>query len=324
MFILIKIFCYFFIITFSTNNVKANLAYITNEKDNTVSVLDIKKKKVVKTIEVGQRPRGIIMSKDGKLVLICASDDDRVEVRDAETMKLKYYLPSGPDPELFVLSPDGNTLYIANEDDAMVTVVDMDQKMIIDDIPVGVEPEGMGLNTDGSMLVNTSETTNMAHFINTENLEIVENVLVDARPRVAMFTEDNSEIWVSAEIGGTVKVISPEDKTVTKTITFEIPGVNEESIQPVGIRHTKDGKYSFVALGPANRIAVIDQKTKEIIKYLLVGQRVWQLAFTPDYKTLLSTNGVSNDVSFINVEKLKVEKSVKVGRFPWGVVISPN
>ena len=59
-----------------------------------------KQKKVIKTVKVGQRPRGIIMSKDGKLVLICASDDDRVEVRDAETMKLKYYLPSGPDPEL--------------------------------------------------------------------------------------------------------------------------------------------------------------------------------------------------------------------------------
>ena len=90
------------------------------------------------------------------------------------------------------------------------------------------------------------------------------------------------------------------------------------------ITKDKDGKYTFIALGPANRVAVVDSKTKEVIKYLLVGQRVWQLAFTPDQKTLLSTNGVSNDVSFINVEKLKVEKSVKVGRFPWGVVISPN
>ena len=43
-------------------------------------------------------------------------------------------------------------------------------------------------------------------------------------------------------------------------------------------------KIYFVALGPANRIAVIDQKTKKLIKYLLVGQRVWQLAFTPDEK----------------------------------------
>jgi len=305
-------------------DVEANLAYITNEKDNTVSVIDISKKKVIKTVKVGQRPRGIIMSKDGKLVLVATSDDDRVEVRDAETMKLKYHLPSGPDPELFILSPDDDILYIANEDDAMVTVVDMNDKMIIDDIPVGVEPEGMGLTNNGEILVNTSETTNMAHFINTETLEIVENVLVDARPRVAVFTPDDKEVWVSAEIGGTVKVINPQSKEVTHTIGFKIPGVNEESIQPVGLRHTNDGKYTFVALGPANRIAVIDQKTKEIIKYLLVGQRVWQLAFTPDQRTLLSTNGVSNDVSFINVDKLKVEKSVKVGRFPWGVVVSPN
>ena len=48
------------------------------------------------------------------------------------------------------------------------------------------------------------------------------------------------------------------------------------------------------------------------------------MALTPDEKTLLSTNGVSNDVSIIDVDKLKVKKSVKVGRFPWGVVISPE
>ena len=36
-----------------------------------------------------------------------------------------------------------------------------------------------------------------------------------------------------------------------------------------------------------------------------------------------ATNGVSNDVSIIDVEKLKVKKSVKVGRFPWGVVVTP-
>ena len=75
------------------------------------------------------------------------------------------------------------------------------------------------------------------------------------------------------------------------------------------------------ALGPANRVAVVDQKTKEVIKYLLVGQRVWQLAFTPDQKWLVTTNGVSNDVSIIDVGELEVTRSVGVGRFPWGVVI---
>jgi len=35
------------------------LAYVSNEKGNTVSVIDTDKWAVIKTIKVGQRPRGI-------------------------------------------------------------------------------------------------------------------------------------------------------------------------------------------------------------------------------------------------------------------------
>ncbi len=123
---------------------------------------------VIKTINVGQRPRGITISHDGKFVYICASDDDTIEVIDTATLQIVGTLPSGPDPELFVLSPDGKTLYVANEDDNLVT----DDRRGIErrccrEIPVGVEPEGMGVSPDGKTIVNTSETTNMAHFIDT-------------------------------------------------------------------------------------------------------------------------------------------------------------
>jgi len=111
-------------------------------------------------------------------------------------------------------------------------------------------------------------------------------------------------------------------KIITK-IPFEIPGVTKEAIQPVGVRITHDGKKAFVALGPANRVAAIDTTTFKVEKYLLVGQRVWQLAFTPDDKLLFTTNGTSNDVSAIDVENLKVLKSIKTGRYPWGVVVAP-
>ena len=96
----------------------------------------------------------------------------------------------------------------------------------------------------------------------------------------------------------------------------------EEAIQPVGIAITKDGKTGFAALGPANRVAVIDGATHAVKKYLLVGQRVWHLAFTPDEKYLLTTNGLSNDVSVIDVAALKVIKTIAVGELPWGIAIS--
>ena len=77
-----------------------------------------------------------------------------------------------------------------------------------------------------------------------------------------------------------------------------------------------------MALGPANRIAVINGATHEIQKYLLVGQRVWHMAFTPNEKYPLTTNGVSNDVSIIDVANLKVTKTIQVGELPWGIAIS--
>jgi PQQ-dependent catabolism-associated beta-propeller protein len=180
----------------------------------------------------------------------------------------------------------------------------------------------MGISPDGKILVNTSETTNMAHFIDTQTRQIVANVLVDSRPRFAEFKHDGSELWVSSEVGGTVSVIDPVKREVSKKITFDIPGLRKEAIQPVGVNITRDGKTGFVALGPANRVAVINAVTHEVQKYLLVGQRVWHLAFTPDEKYLLTTNGVSNDVSVIDVASLRVIKTIQVGELPWGIAVS--
>ena len=64
-------------------------------------------------------------------------------------------------------------------------------------------------------------------------------------------------------------------------------------------------------------------KTYEVEKVLLVGQRVWNLAFSPDQKRLYTTNGTSNDISLIDLESQTVTKSVGVGTYPWGVVAKP-
>src|SRR6478735_3071874 len=184
----------------------AFIAYVSNEKSNTVTVIDTSSWTVTKTIKVGQRPRGIEFTRDGKFVFVAVGDDDSIQVIDTAKHEIVDTLPSGPDPELFAL------------------------------------------DADGKILINTSETTNMAHFIDTATHQIVGNVLVDARPRFVEFKRDGSEVWISSEIGGTVSVIDPVKRVVTDKISFNIPGLRSEAIQPVGISMTKDGKTAFVAL----------------------------------------------------------------------------
>jgi PQQ-dependent catabolism-associated beta-propeller protein len=258
---------------------------------------------VVDTDPVGQRPRGINLSPDGKYLYILASDDNTVQVMDTETRRSSIICPPGPIPELGTCTPSGNPLYVANEDDNLVTAIDVENAHVLAEIPVGIEPEGMGVSPDGKVVVNTSETTNMAHFIDTETFEIFANILVDQRPRFAEYTADGSLLYVSAEIGGTVSVIDPSVPEILHKITFDVPGIPPEALQPVGVRVTSDGKKVYVALGPSNRVALVNGETWEVEEYFLVGQRVWQLAFTPDEKFLYTTNGISNDVSVIDVER---------------------
>src|ERR1700736_845445 len=91
-------------------------AYVSNEKGNTITVIDTTAWKVVETIKVGQRPRGIAFTKDQKYVLVAVGDDDTIQMIDSMSNKIVDTLPSGPDPELFVDDPTGKILYVANED----------------------------------------------------------------------------------------------------------------------------------------------------------------------------------------------------------------
>ena len=65
----------------------AFVAYVSNEKSNTVSVIDTDKWTVMKTIKVGQRPRGIEHTKDGNFVLVAVGDDDTIQMIDTATQK---------------------------------------------------------------------------------------------------------------------------------------------------------------------------------------------------------------------------------------------
>ncbi len=302
----------------------ADEIWVTNEKDDTISVIDIDTLEVVRTIPTGERPRGITFSKDHSVVYICASDSDAVQVMDPETGEILHDLPSGEDPEQFVLHPDNRRLYIANEDDAITTVVDTETRKVIAQIDVGIEPEGMAVSPDGTIAITTSETTNMAHWIDTESQQLFANTLVDSRPRHAEFVKEGTELWVSSEIGGTITVFDVATQAEKGKIRFEVQGVHPDRVQPVGFELTEDEKTAFVALGPANHLAVINADTLEVEEYILVGRRVWHMEFNAGKSLLFTTNGVSGDVTVVDVAKRKAIKTIKVGRFPWGAALRPT
>ncbi|WP_414683395.1 beta-propeller fold lactonase family protein, partial [Methylophaga sp. UBA5088] len=152
-------------------------AFVTNEKDNTVSVIDTKTNEVINTINIGERPRGIGLSPDQKQLYVAISEEGAIAVVNLDTLEVVKKLDAGDDPETFDVAPNGN-IYISNEDDAQASVIDPKTGETIEVIPVGLEPEGVAVSPDGSLVLVTSESTNMVHVIDTAKHKVVKNILV--------------------------------------------------------------------------------------------------------------------------------------------------
>jgi len=281
----------------------ARTIYVSNEKGNSISILDGQSLELVEEVKVGERPRGIALSPDGRFLYICASDDDTVQIMDTATLEIVGTLPSGPDPEVLVLSPDGKRMYAANEDDNMVTVIDVEGRTVLEEIPVGVEPEGVAISPDGKTIVNTSETTNMAHFIDAASHEIIANVLVDQRPRAATFTADGAEVWVSSEIGGTVAVIDAAAATLFD-IDDSTPEIDAIDIGFSGKGHVSpDGKFLLVqgidttsdAAHVIGKLTVVDVSDHSFQTVDLLDISPDSFEFTPDGAKLYVATATSFD-----------------------------
>ena len=75
--------------------VSAATIFVSNEKDNTITVIDSETLETIKTIETARRPRGIVLSPDFKELFVAAGDGDIIDVIDTEKLEVVRTLESG-------------------------------------------------------------------------------------------------------------------------------------------------------------------------------------------------------------------------------------
>jgi PQQ-dependent catabolism-associated beta-propeller protein len=309
-----------------THKPSGPLAFVTNERDGTITVIDTKTDKVYSTIKVGGRLRGIRLSPDKKKIWVAISyptnqsqGEDKIAELDLNGNVIAKY-EAGTDPENFAIDDNATRLYIANEDAGTASITDIKANRVIASMPVGLEPEGAAMSPDGRWVYITSESSSSVSVIDTRTGEVVKQFLVGARPREAVFTGDSARAYITAENGNVVSVVDTKDHSVVKTIALP-RGEGQTQLKPKGVAVSPDGKRVYVATGRGNCVAVIDGERLELITLIPVGQRPWGIALTPDGKKLYTANGVSNDISVIDTNTNKVIGTIKAGDGPWGIAL---
>jgi PQQ-dependent catabolism-associated beta-propeller protein len=295
--------------------------WVSSEKDHSLAVVDAATLAVQTPIATCKRPRHMQLLPGGKQLLVACAESHAADLIDVATRKSVRRVPLGDDPEAFDLSPDGKTLYVSMEDEGALGFVDFASGKMTQQVPIGKEPEGVKVSPDGKLVYVTSEVANMVHVVDVATAKVLHNIKAGKRPRRMAITPDGEELWVTNELDATVSIISTKDHKVIHTIKFELPGARAQDITPVGITMTKDGKRAFVGMGRANHVAFVDVAQRKVTQMVLAGKRVWNVALDKAEAKLYVVNGLSDDMTVIDLASAKALKTVPVGRVPYQALV---
>ena len=293
---------------------------MSSEKDQALTLIDLATLSVKGTIPTCKRGRHLQLTPDGKIMVAC-TDSNAADLIDPASGKSLRRIPLGDEPEAFDLSPDGRTIYVSNEDAGEASFIDAVSGKVLQSVKVGKEPEGVKVSADGKTLYVTSEVASLVHVIDVASAKIVKNVKVGKRPRRMAITPDGKELWVTNELDASVSIVNTADHTVAATLKFQVKGARAEDISPVGIAMTRDGKRAFVSLGKANHVAFVDVAARKVTDLVLVGKRAWNVTLDKAEARLYVVNGLSDDITVVDVAGAKAIKSIPVGRVPYGLVV---
>jgi YVTN family beta-propeller protein len=271
-------------------------------------------------LKTGERPRGMALSPDRKLLLIAASEANHIEAwRIADRRRVRVY-GGISDPERLAIAPDGRAIYTANEDESTVAAIDAGSGTILWRTEVGPEPEGIAVSPDGRLVVATAEASSTVHFIAAGDGRLLASEIVGSRPRAVLFLPSRDEIWVSSELRGTIAVFDAATFRPLGMIDLVPAFPDVDNVQAVEMRAIEGTDRVFVAMGRSNRVAELDSRTRRVVRSFPSGFRTWGLALSPDKRRLYAAAGLSGDLTVIDVVENRMAGTISLGGRPWGVV----
>jgi YVTN family beta-propeller protein len=134
--------------------------YVSNNLDNSVSKIDVKQRKIVKTVTVGKNPYTAYLTKDGHSLYVSNWGESSVSVLDPETMQVKKTIQTDLHPNAIAENPKTGDIYISNSDSDTISIVDPKSNRVVQTLslkpsknaPTGSQPDALTVDQNGKTL----------------------------------------------------------------------------------------------------------------------------------------------------------------------------
>jgi YVTN family beta-propeller protein len=302
----------------STHALAAPYAYVPNQIDGTVSVIDIATDAVSYTLpskgRLGKKIQGLALDASAKNMFVVDADGGVLQLVDLATKKMTKKIAVGDSPETANLSPDGLSIAVCLEEEHAVAFIDVASLKLAYKVKTqGKNPEHCVYSPDGKWLLASNEESGDVDVLDLANKKSVARIKSAGHPRGIGFLPNGKFAYIANESVGVVEVIDSNTWQVVTAITT--------GLRANGIAIAPDGSKVYVSNGGDGTVSVITTQSNTVSATIKVGKRPWNMAITADGSKLYVANGRSNNVSVIDTASQQVVKTIKVGKLPWGVVI---
>ena len=238
-----------------------------DEPGNTITVLDLERRKVARTITLpaAARPHGIATSRDGALVWVTCEGEKAVLELDANSGNVLHTWPTGQETShMVVSSPDEKKLYVANIGSGSVTTIDR-QSNAVNSVPTGDGAEGIDVSPDGREVWVADRGADEIAVLDAASGSVVARFKSGGvMPIRVKFTPDGRLAFVSNGKTNRVVVFDTTTRQAVKTIAV--------GTMPVGIQMEPTGTRAYVANTNDNTVCVIDIPTRTVMTILNTGK----------------------------------------------------
>lgn len=246
--------------------------YGAQNPGNTLTVVDIAAKKVVRTIDVGfSRPHGIMFLPDNRTVAVTSETGGMVVLVDAVEGKVSSSHPSTQQTShMLALTRDGKMAYTANIRSGSISAIDLTDAAQTRTLPVGTMTEAIGLTPDNREAWLGSNNTGKVYAVDVKAWKVIDSMQTSGFPYRINFTPDGKSAIITNPMSDEVHLYDVATKQRQGTI--QAHGSKGQTGQPLAVVISKDGKTAWVSLAEAGEIAELDLGSKSVKRYLPAGE----------------------------------------------------
>ncbi|MCW3074880.1 MAG: C-terminal target protein [Flaviaesturariibacter sp.] len=288
-------------------------AYIANNLDGTVSVINSATNVVTATIPAGVSPIGVAASADGSKVYVTnnSSGSGSVSVINTATNTVSATIPVGSSPYGVAVSADGSKVYVANSGSNTVSVINTSTNTIAATVTVGTRPRGVVISPDGSKVYVTNDISNTVSVIATATNTVSATIPVGTAPYGVTVSTDGSKVYVANNISNTVSLVNTATNAVTATISV--------GSGAYGVGLSPDESKLYVTNALSHNVSVVSTATNTVTATIAVGLSPRGISFSQDGTRAYTANSSSSTVSVINTSTNAVTATIAVGTAPFSL-----